>query len=38
MNLDGGSSSAFWFARKNGGAFSISEQKSVRDFVGLTPQ
>lgn len=38
MNLDGGSSSAFWFARKNGGAFSISEQKSVRDFVGLTAQ
>jgi exopolysaccharide biosynthesis protein len=35
MNLDGGSSSAFWFARKNGGAVSILEEKSVRDFVGI---
>jgi exopolysaccharide biosynthesis protein len=35
LNLDGGSSSAFWFARENGSAFSISEQKSVRDFVGI---
>src|SRR5436190_18083231 len=35
LNLDGGSSSAFWFARENGNAFSISEQKSVRDFVGI---
>jgi hypothetical protein len=35
MNLDGGSSSAFWFARKNGGALSIPEEKSVRDFVGI---
>ena len=33
MNMDGGSSSAFWF-RKNG-AFSISEDKNVRDFVGV---
>jgi uncharacterized protein YigE (DUF2233 family) len=38
LNLDGGSSSAFWFARKNGSAFSISEQKSVRDFVGIVPK
>jgi hypothetical protein len=35
MNLDGGSSSAFWFARENGGAFSIPGQKPVRDFVGV---
>ena len=38
LNLDGGSSSAFWFARENGSAFSISEQKSVRDFVGIIPK
>ena len=37
MNLDGGSSSAFWF--KDGNApFSISEQKTVRDFVGVVPK
>ena len=35
MNLDGGSSSAFWFERENGSAFSISGQKPVRDFVGV---
>jgi hypothetical protein len=35
MNLDGGSSSAFWFSRENGGAFSIPGQKPVRDFVGV---
>jgi phosphodiester glycosidase len=38
MNLDGGSSSAFWFARENGGAFSIVGQKPVRDFVGIVPK
>jgi exopolysaccharide biosynthesis protein len=38
LNLDGGSSSAFWFARENGSAFSISEQKSVPDFVGIVPK
>jgi hypothetical protein len=38
MNLDGGSSSAFWFARENGGAFSVPEQKPVRDFLGLVPK
>ena len=38
LNLDGGSSSAFWFARDNGSAFSISEQKPVRDFVGVVPK
>jgi hypothetical protein len=36
LNLDGGSSSGFWFKRKDGSDFSISEQKSVRDFVGVT--
>jgi Phosphodiester glycosidase len=34
LNLDGGSSSAFWVARESS-AFSIPEQKTVRDFVGV---
>jgi exopolysaccharide biosynthesis protein len=38
LNLDGGSSTGFWFARENSSAFSISEQKSVRDFVGVVPK
>jgi exopolysaccharide biosynthesis protein len=38
LNLDGGSSTGFWFARENGSAFSIPEQKSVRDFVGIVPK
>lgn len=38
LNLDGGSSSAFWFKRKDGSVFSISEQKNVRDFVGVVPK
>jgi len=38
LNLDGGSSSAFWFARENGSAFSIPEWKPVRDFVGIVPK
>jgi len=38
MNLDGGSSSAFWFARENSSAFSISGRKPVRDFVGVVPK
>jgi len=38
MNLDGGSSSAFWFAREDGSAFSIPGQKPVRDFVGIAPK
>jgi uncharacterized protein YigE (DUF2233 family) len=36
LNLDGGSSSAFWFRHKDGTAFSISEYKHVRDFVAIT--
>lgn len=35
MNLDGGSSSAFWCRRSDGRAFSISEDKRVRDFLGV---
>jgi exopolysaccharide biosynthesis protein len=38
MNLDGGSSSAFWFARKDDSAFSISGRKPVRDFVAVVPK
>jgi uncharacterized protein YigE (DUF2233 family) len=38
LNLDGGSSSAFWFKRANGSAFSIDEQKPVRDFVAVVPK
>jgi len=38
MNLDGGSSSAFWFEREDGSAFSISGRKPVRDFVGAVPK
>ena len=35
LNLDGGSSTAFWVRRSGGAPFSISEEKSVRDFVGI---
>ena len=38
LNLDGGSSSAFWYKRANGSAFSIAEQKPVRDFVAIVPK
>ena len=38
LNLDGGSSSAFWFKRASGNAFSISELKPVRDFVAIVPR
>jgi hypothetical protein len=38
LNLDGGSSSGFWFKRQNGSAFSVPEQKTVRDFVGIVPR
>ena len=37
LNLDGGSSSAFWFAGERG-VFSIPEQKAVRDFVVVVPK
>jgi len=35
LNLDGGSSTGFWFAREDSSSFSIPEQKPVRDFVGI---
>jgi hypothetical protein len=38
LNLDGGSSSAFWFRRNGGNALSIPEEKTVRDFVGIIPK
>lgn len=38
LNLDGGSSSAFWFRRSNGAPFAIPEEKTVRDFVGVAPR
>jgi exopolysaccharide biosynthesis protein len=38
LNLDGGSSSAFWFLREDGSAFSIPGQKPVRDFVAVAPK
>jgi uncharacterized protein YigE (DUF2233 family) len=38
LNLDGGSSSAFWFKRADGSVFSIAEMKNVRDFVGVVPR
>lgn len=37
LNLDGGSSSAFWFAGQRG-VTSISEQKTVRNFVIVAPK
>jgi uncharacterized protein YigE (DUF2233 family) len=38
LNLDGGSSSAFWFKRAGGNPFSIAELKPVRDFVAVVPR
>ena len=38
INLDGGSSSAFWFEREDGSAFSIAARKPVRDFVAVVPK
>ncbi|MDQ6624811.1 MAG: phosphodiester glycosidase family protein [Verrucomicrobiota bacterium] len=37
LNLDGGSSSGFWFAGERG-AFAISEQKTVRDYLIVAPK
>jgi uncharacterized protein YigE (DUF2233 family) len=37
MNLDGGSSTAFWF-RGAGEPFSMPEQKTVRNFVAVCPR
>jgi hypothetical protein len=38
LNLDGGSSSAFWFRGNDGNTFGIPEEKAVRDFVGILPR
>lgn len=38
LNLDGGSSTAFWFKRGDGSILSHSEVKTVRDFVGIVPK
>jgi len=38
LNFDGGSSSAFWCAARGGAAYSIPEQKTVRDFVAVVPK
>jgi uncharacterized protein YigE (DUF2233 family) len=38
LNLDGGSSTAFWFRRNGDTPFSITEKKAVRDFVGIAPR
>lgn len=38
LNLDGGSSTAFWCRHADGNVFSIREYKNVRDFVGLAPK
>jgi hypothetical protein len=38
MNLDGGSSTAFWFKRANASVISQPESKTVRDFVGFSPK
>jgi hypothetical protein len=35
LNLDGGSSSAFWFKRASGSVISEPEAKTVRDFIGI---
>jgi uncharacterized protein YigE (DUF2233 family) len=38
LNLDGGSSSAFWFRRADGSVFEIGAQKAVRDFIAVVPR
>jgi uncharacterized protein YigE (DUF2233 family) len=37
LNLDGGSSSGFWFNGGNG-PFSIAERKTVRDYLAIVPR
>lgn len=37
LNMDGGSSSGFWFAGERE-AFSIAEQKTVRDYLAVVPR
>lgn len=38
LNLDGGSSSAFWFRRADHRVYYYPEQKTVRDFVAVVPR
>jgi uncharacterized protein YigE (DUF2233 family) len=38
LNLDGGSSTAFWFKRADGSVLSHPEVKTVRDFVAIAPK
>ncbi len=38
LNLDGGSSTAFWFKNTDGRVFSEPEVKTVRDFLGIAPK
>lgn len=38
LNMDGGSSSAFWFRGERTEPFSIGEQKIVRDFIAVKPK
>jgi len=38
LNLDGGSSTGFWFKSADGSVFSESEIKTVRDFLGIAPR
>jgi len=37
LNLDGGSSSAFWFAGRER-TISLPELKTVRDFIAVRPK
>lgn len=37
LNMDGGSSSGFWFSGANG-PFTIREQKTVRDYLAVVPK
>lgn len=38
LNLDGGSSSGFWFKQARDNAYSVPEEKTVRDFVAIVPR
>src|SRR5205807_9930665 len=38
LNLDGGSSSAFWLKRAGSQVYYYPEEKTVRDFVGVVPR
>jgi exopolysaccharide biosynthesis protein len=38
LNMDGGSSSGFWFKGEDGAPVSLREQKTVRDYLGIVPK